>query len=69
MEKRYSVYYWIMALACVIPVVALLAMPNGMNKDTIYFALLSFVPVAFVAGTLLVNWKRRDGSPPSEGER
>jgi len=69
MKKRYSAYYWIMALACVIPVVALLAMPNGMNKDAIYFALLSFAPVAFVAGTLLVNWKRGDGSTPSEGER
>ncbi|NIS71010.1 MAG: hypothetical protein GTO12_19350 [Proteobacteria bacterium] len=69
MTKTLLPYYWIMALACVIPVVALLAMPDGMNKDAIYFALLSFVPVVFVAGTLLVNWKRRDGSTPSEGER
>ncbi|NIM99414.1 MAG: hypothetical protein GTO24_15495 [candidate division Zixibacteria bacterium] len=69
MTKTFLPYYWIMALACIIPLVLLLVMPNWMDKEAFYFALLSFAPVAFVAGTLLINWKRGDGSTPSEGER
>ncbi len=69
MTKTFLPYYWIMVLACVIPLVLLLVMPNGMDKDAFYFALLSFAPVTFAVGVLLINWRKGKGPTHYKGER
>ncbi len=50
-----------MVLACVIPLVLLLVMPNEI-RDGLYFALLSFAPASFAGGVLLVNRRKGNGS-------
>lgn len=69
MTKTFLPYYWIMVLACVIPLVLLVVMLNGMNKDGFYFALLSFAPVSFAGGVLLINRRKGNGSTHCDVER
>jgi len=64
MKKPCSVYYWIMTVACTIPGIVLLALPNGTGRDWIFFALLFLSAVGFTVGVLAVNWKKRKGEPP-----
>ncbi len=55
MDKPYTVYYWIMTLACTIPGLALVALSNERGRDWVFFALLFLSAFGFTVGVLAVK--------------
>jgi hypothetical protein len=68
MERNHTVYYWIMALACILPAMVLLGLSDGLETSRSFFLLLALSPVGFTAGVLLMNWKKGKAERLCKGE-
>jgi hypothetical protein len=55
MKNTRSAYYWIMAVACIIPGIASATLSDGMGKDWIFFGLLFLSAIGFTTGIMMVN--------------